>query len=47
MTTLALIGFKRSRRRAILKISPYFVYAGLVVLSLGIIGMLSVLSLSV
>ncbi len=46
MTTLNLSGSKRARRLSIAKVSPLFIYAGLVAVSLGIVGTLSVLSLS-
>ena len=47
MTTLALTGMKRARRRNSIKISPYLIYVCLVGVSLGIVGALSVLSLTV
>lgn len=47
MSTAALIGSRRSRRRTIIKLSPYLVYVGLVGLSLGIVAALSVISLVV
>ncbi len=47
MTSLAFNVSKRARRRAIHKLSPYLIYAGFVGLSLGIVGTLSVLSLTV
>jgi hypothetical protein len=46
MTALNSTGLKRARKRNLTKISPLFLYAGLVTVSLGIIGTLSVLSLS-
>ncbi len=46
MTTLNFTGFKRAQRRTFTKMAPAFVYVGLVAVSLGIIGTLSVLSLS-
>lgn len=47
MTTLVMNEIKRARRRAPFKVSPYLIYAGFVGVSLGIIGALSVLSLTV
>ncbi len=47
MTSLTMNEFKRARRRASFKPSPYLIYAGFVGLSLGIVGALSVLSLTI
>tara|TARA_A100001037_G_scaffold16800_1_gene14691 strand:- start:150 stop:293 length:144 start_codon:yes stop_codon:yes gene_type:complete len=47
MTSLAMNEIKRARRRAPYKVSPYLVYAGFVAVSLGIVGALSVLSLTI
>lgn len=47
MTTMTMNGARRTRRRASIKISPYLIYVGLVGMSLGIVGALSVISLAV
>jgi len=47
MSTLDMIGIKGAQRRNLRRMSPGLLYIGLVALSLGIIGALSVISLTI
>ena len=47
MVTTVLIGSRRTRRRMVIKLSPYLIYVGIVGLSLGTVAALTVFSLLV